>query len=347
MRLRHLGYACLNTTLGTKSRTVRLANLRTEAVIPVIAQNLDDILASLRWNVAHGIRFFRISSDLIPFGPLAAFPFDWAEAFDWKFREIRRLVKAEGLRVTSHPGQYTVLNSPREKVVQDSVEELDHQARVLSLMDPRGTMTLHVGGAYGDKPAAIEAFARNLPRVSAHARARLVLENDDTTFTLAEVVGLAERVGLGVVVDLFHHILNPGTGTAAAHPSGAENLPGAEGQTWDAGLVPLLDRAVATWNGRPPKLHLSSRKPATRTAHADYLDMDDVQTLIELMEQVGAPEAPYDVMIEAKKKEIAVLEVQRFVETGERPARPIPMETVEEAAVAVVDEAPVGDETAQ
>jgi len=328
MRLRHLGYACLNTTLGTRSRTVRLANLRTEAVIPVVAQNLDDVLASLRWNVAHGIRFFRISSDLIPFGPLAAFPFDWAEAFDWKFRQIRGLVKAENLRVTSHPGQYTVLNSPRETVVQNSVDELEHQARVLKLMDPRGTMTLHVGGAYGDKPAALAAFERTLPRLSDDARSRLVLENDDTTFTLSEVVGLAERTGLGVVVDLFHHRLNPGTGTAAAHPSGA---------TEDEGLIPLLGRAAATWNGRPPKLHLSSHKPGTRTGHADFLDMDDVQTLVDLMAQVGEADAPYDLMLEAKRKELAVLEVQRFLDTGERPARPIPMETVEEGDATTVE----------
>ncbi|HEX8298375.1 MAG TPA: UV DNA damage repair endonuclease UvsE [Rubricoccaceae bacterium] len=312
MRLRHLGYACLNTTLGTKSRTVRLANLRTEAVIPVVAQNLDDVLASLRWNVAHGIRFFRISSDLIPFGPLAAFPFDWAEAFDWKFRQIRGLVKAEGLRVTSHPGQYTVLNSPREKVVQDSVDELNHQARVLKLMDPKGTMTLHVGGAYGDKPSAMDAFERNLPRLSDESRSRLALENDDTTYTLAETVGLAERTGLAVIVDLFHHRLNP------------------SGATEDEGLIPLLDRAVATWNGRPPKLHLSSHKPGTRTGHADFLDMDDVQALVDIMTQVGPADAPYDVMLEAKRKELAVLEVQHYIDTGERPARPIPMETIEE-----------------
>ncbi len=312
MRLRHLGYACLNTTLGTKSRTVRLANLRTEAVIPVVARNLDDVLASLRWNVAHGIRFFRISSDLIPFGPLPAFPFDWAEAFDWKFREIRALVKAEDLRVTSHPGQYTVLNSPRETVVQNSVDELEHQARVLALMDPRGTMTLHVGGAYGDKPAALDAFAQNVGRLSDAARSRLILENDDTTFTLAEVVGLAERTGLAVVVDLFHHLLNP------------------SGETWDAGLVPLLDRAVATWGGRPPKMHLSSHRPGTRTGHADFLDMDDVQALVDVMAQVGKADAPYDVMLEAKRKELAVLEVRRFLDTGARPARAVPMESVED-----------------
>ena len=233
--------------------------------------------------------------------------------------------------MTSHPGQYTVLNSPRETVVQASVEELEHQARVLRLMDPKGTMTLHVGGAYGDKPAALDRFAAALPRLSDDARSRLAIENDDTTYTLAETVGLAERVGLPVIVDLFHHRLNPGTGTAAAHPSG---------ETWDTGLVDLvdlLDRAVATWGRRVPKLHLSSHKPGTRTGHADFLDMDDMQTLVDLMENVGPAEAPYDVMLETKKKERAVIEVQHFLDTGERPARAIPMETVDEAETTGVD----------
>ena len=316
MRLRYLGYACLNQTLGTKSRTVRLANLRTETVIPVVVQNLDDVLASLRWNVEQGIRFFRVSSDLIPFGPLPEFPFDWAEAFDWQFREIRRLVKAEGLRVTSHPGQYTVLNSPREKVVRDSVDELDFQAQVLQRMDPKGTMTLHVGGAYGDKGAAMDRFAQNLDLLSADARERLAIENDDTTYTLDETVGLAERTGLPVIVDLFHHLLNP------------------SGETWDAGLTDLMERAMATWGKRVPKLHLSSHKPGTRTGHADFLDMADVDRLLGLMDGVGGADDEYDVMLEAKTKERAVLEVMRYVETGEAPDRAIPMETVEEAETA-------------
>ena len=303
MTLRHIGYACQNTALGTRSRTVRLANLRTEALIPVITQNLQDVRAALRWNVEHGLRFFRISSDLIPFGPLDAFPFDWAEAFDWLFRDIRRLVKAEKLRVTSHPGQYTVLNSPRPEVVDASVAELEHQAHVLRLMDPKGTMTLHVGGAYGDKPSAMDRFAANVERLSEDARRRLILENDDTTYTLAETVELAERTGQAVVVDLFHHKLNP------------------SGATADENLTELLERAVATWNGRPPKLHLSSHKPGSRTGHADFLLMDDVQELIDVMAQVRPVDAPYDVMLEAKQKEQAALEVARYVETGEAPAR--------------------------
>ena len=261
------------------------------------------MLAALRWNVAHGIRFFRISSDLIPFGPLDAFPFDWAEAFDWKFRELRRLVKAEGLRVTSHPGQYTVLNSPRPEVVDASVEELDFQAEVLRRIDPKGTLTLHVGGAYGDKEAAMDRFAQNLDRLGAAARERLIIENDDTTFTLEEVVGLAERTGLRVVVDLFHHKLNPG-----------------EGRTWDDGLVPLMQRAVDTWGGGVPKLHLSSHRAGTRTGHADTVTAADLDALLAVMEAVGTPEAPYDVMLEAKSKEHAVLDVRRYLDTGEPPA---------------------------
>ncbi len=306
MRLRHIGYACQNMTLGTKSRTVRLANLRTEAVIPVIAQNLDDVLAALRWNVAHGLPFFRISSDLIPFGSKPEFPFRWQDAFAWKFDEIRRFVKTHDVRVTSHPGQYTVLNSPRPEVVEAAIEELDFQADVLGRMAPAGTMTLHVGGAYGDRAAALERFEQGLDRLSPDARARLTIENDDTTWSLPEVLTLAEKTGLPVVADLFHHRVFP------------SDTP------WGEGVVELLGRAAATWGKRVPKLHLSSGKPGARTSHADFLDMDDVQTLIDLMEQVPG-DAPYDLMLEAKRKEQAALEVKAFVETGARPARRIPM----------------------
>ncbi|HIL58781.1 MAG TPA: UV DNA damage repair endonuclease UvsE [Rhodothermales bacterium] len=313
MRLRHLGYACQNLTLGTKSRTVRLANVRTETLIPVITQNLEDVERALRWNLEHGLRFFRISSDLIPFGPMDVFPFDWEEAFAWKLKSIRKLVRKEKLRVTSHPGQYTVLNSPRPEVVDASVDELEHQARVLRAMDPKGTMTLHVGGAYGDKPAALERFEQNIARLSDDARQRLAIENDDTTWDLPEVVELAERTGLRVIPDLFHHLVFPD-----------DTLP-------DEELAELLERAAATWGRGVMKLHLSSQKPGTRVSHADFLDMDDVDRLLALMDRVGDADAPYDVMLEAKRKEKAVLEVRRYLETGERPARALPMETVEEA----------------
>lgn len=307
MRLRYLGYACQNLTLGTKVRTVRKANLTAAALRPVVADNLRSLEAMLRWNVRHGIRFFRVSSDLVPFGSLPEFPFDWAEVFAGELEAIRRFVEAERLRVTCHPGQYTVLNSPREDVVAASVRQLEHEARMLACIAPGGTMTLHVGGVYGDREAALARFEANLPRLSDGARAMLALENDDTSWPLADVVALGERTGLPVIVDFFHHRLLP------------------SGATPDDGFLGLLERAMRTWGRRVPKLHLSSHRPGTRTGHADFLDMADVDHLTETMALVGAEDAPYDLMLEAKHKEVACLEVMRYLATGEAPARAIPM----------------------
>ena len=310
MRLRHLGYACTNTTLGTKSRTIRLANLRTEKLIPVITQNLDAIQDILRWNVERDVRFFRISSDLIPFATLPEFPFDWEEAYRWKFDEIRRLVKAEGLRVSSHPGQYTVLNSPDERIVRDAVEELEHQARVLSKIDPKqGTLTLHVGGAYGDKAAATQRFKQNFERLSPDVQNMLTLENDDTTYHLDDVLPLCESLGIPLVFDFFHH---------RCHHVGDCPMDG---------LVEKLERVAKLWGRRVPKCHLSSQRPGpgSPTAHADYVLVEDFQAFLDLMADVGG-DAPYDLMLEAKQKECATLELMTYLKTGAVPERSGPME---------------------
>jgi len=299
MRLRHLGYACQNLTLGVKSRTLRLANLRTETVIPVVAQNLLSIRDMAAWNAEHGIHFLRISSDVVPFATREDFPFDWAKAFDWLFREIRRVVKTHGLRVSAHPGQYTVLNSPKEEVAAEAVRELDHQARLLSLIDPvQGTLTLHVGGAYGDKPAALDRFSQNLEELSDLARGMLTLENDDVTFSLDDVLPLCQRTGLPLVFDYFHHHL--------LHT----------GDDPDNGLPERLAAVAETWGRRVPKLHLSSQQPGGRRgAHADYVRSDDFARLLDIMELVPG-DGPYDLMLEAKQKERATLALMEAARGG-------------------------------
>ena len=303
MRLRHVGYACQNTTLGTVNRTLRLANLRTEKVVPVVTQNLLAIRDMIEWNAAHGIRFLRISSDVVPFATRDDFPFDWAEAFAWLFDDLRRRVKQYDMRVSNHPGQYTVLNSPREEVVVESVKELEHQGRLLRMIDPRqGTLTLHVGGAYGDKPAALDRFRANVERLSPETRAMLTLENDDVTYALDEVLPLCEELGLPLVFDLFHH-----------HVLHRTDDP------YD-GLTERLERVAQTWGPRVPKLHLSSQQPGGRRgAHADRVDLDDMQELIGLMAAVPG-DGPYDVMLEAKEKECAVLDVLAYLEGQPVPA---------------------------
>ena len=119
MKLRHLGYACTNVTLGcTTGRTLRLANLTEERAAAVIAENLATLQNVLSWNVSQDIRFFRVSSAVVPLASHEAFPVDWQMLFAPELAEIRRFVMDNGVRLSMHPGQYTVLNAPRPEVVR-------------------------------------------------------------------------------------------------------------------------------------------------------------------------------------------------------------------------------------
>ena len=127
-----------------------------------------------------------------------------------KWPRFAPFVEANNLRLSMHPGQYTILNAQRPEVVAAAVRELEYHAAFLAATDPRsGTMTLHVGGAYGDKAAALARFAANFPRLSLEAQSRLTLENDDRTFSAGEVLGLCETLGTPMIFDFLHHKLNP------------------------------------------------------------------------------------------------------------------------------------------
>lgn len=294
MHLRYLGYACINRSLErTTGRTFRLANLSADKVREIGGANLDALFEIIRWNVSRDLRFFRVSSGVIPFASHEAFELDWQAMFGPQLARIRDYVEQEGLRLTLHPGQYTVLTSPNSQVVDRSIAELDYQAAFLDAVDPwQGTMTLHVGGAYGDREAAKDRFARAYERLSPSSQARLALENDDTTYGLDEVLAFAQRIGVPMIFDYFHHLVFPGSD--------------------NEGLSEKVEAVVETWGGRVPKFHLSSARPDGRKgAHADLLEEADLQAFLALMDQVPS-DAPYDVMVEAKEKELAVLPLRQY-----------------------------------
>ncbi len=291
MNLRHLGYACTNVTLScTTGRTLRLANLNEARAAEVITENLNTLMDVLRWNLERDIRFFRVSSAVIPLASHEAFTLEWRTHFAAELAEIRTFVTENGLRLSMHPGQYIVLNAPRPEVVQKAAQELEYHAAFLDAVDPaQGTMTLHVGGAYGDKAASLARFAENFTRLSPAAQRRLTLENDDRTYTAGEVLGLCEQLGVPMIFDFWHHKLNP---TA---------------ETWDADLDALLPRIANTWGERVPKLHLSSGR-GLGTAHADLIEPVDFGQVEHFLGSFGK-DKPYDLMLEAKLKEVALLEL--------------------------------------
>lgn len=296
MRLRHLGYAGQNLSTGcTTGRTLRLANLTPERVAEVTAANLADLRSILAWNVDHGIHFFRMGSSLVPFASHPDFAFDWESYFEEDLAEIARFVDENQLRLSMHPGQYTVLNSPTDSVVTNAINELEYHASVLKKLAPEsGTYTLHLGGAYGDREAALLRLVDNAERLSPDARGRLALENDDKIFDVDDALWVADRLGAPVVFDIFHHRYLNRRGNPYAQ------------------LSELLEQVIATWGSHVPKLHLSSAREPTKSAHAEYIEPQDLIETLEVAARVGGTR-PFDLMLEAKAKDLALLDARSSV----------------------------------
>jgi UV DNA damage endonuclease len=290
MKLRYIGYACINRTLDlTTGRTLRLSNLDEEYVAEIITENLSNLRKILAWNVEHGLKMFRISSSVVPFASHPEFPLDWRAHFADELAGIRRMAEQHELRLSMHPGQYTVLNSKKDDVVERAIAEIDYHARFLDAVTRHGgDIIIHVGGAYGDKDKSRQRFADNFTRLSKASQRQLIIENDDTVYNVDEVLELCADIGRPLVFDIFHHQCNPAT------------------EDWRDDLVGRLEEVVATWQDRPPKCHISTGREGTRTSHADYISAEDFDTFVDLMAQVDG-DAPFDLMVEAKEKDKAAL----------------------------------------
>ncbi|MGZ5243390.1 MAG: UV DNA damage repair endonuclease UvsE [Bacteroidia bacterium] len=290
MKLRKIGYACINLSQDlTTGGTFRLANLTNARIEETIIRNIDALKKILLWNVENDIKLFRIASSFIPFASHPNFTFPWQNRFKEDFAEIKHFVKENGLRLSMHPGQYTVLNSPTENIVNNSIAELEWQAELLHLLDPDGgVMVLHVGGVYGNKAAAMNRFIRNFERLSPVVQHYLGLENDDKSYTLDDVLHICQAIKIPLVFDIFHHRCN------------------FAGESWQQNLLTRLETGMQTWYDKTPKLHISSQKEGTKTSHSDLILQQDFDVLTEIMGQLRT-HANFDLMVEAKLKEQAAL----------------------------------------
>ena len=97
-----------------------------------------------------------------------------------------------------------LLASPRPEVVASASAELEYQGLLAQLVGA-DTINLHVGGAYGDKPAALARFSRSFSRLSYRVRRRLSVENDDTSYTVRDLLPLCGALSIPLVYDVHHH----------------------------------------------------------------------------------------------------------------------------------------------
>jgi UV DNA damage endonuclease len=278
-----LGYACVNVTLARKIRSLRLATLHAQG-LPYLQQLVDenmDLLAEiLRWNREHQISFFRISSDLVPLGSHKEV--DLASLHFPRAQEIAALT--HDMRISMHPGQYTLLSADGT-VWENSLQDLRYHALLLDLFQhPAGDIVLHGGGVYGDREATAARIRAHILALPTSMRRHLRLENDERCWSVTELLPICEETRTPLIVDNLHHQLN--------------------------GEMPLAElpwqRIQATWQGRRPKLHYSEQDPSKRPgAHSDYIS---APAFLACQEQI--PLEAYDVMLECKAKELALLRLR-------------------------------------
>jgi len=286
------------------------------ASAPHLRQSLERLTRILDYLERHDVRMYRLATALAPYAShpeLTQFHGQVEECAE-ELAVIGRRVREQGVRLSSHPGQYTVLNSEDSGVQAAAAAELEVQA---SLFDAMGlgheaVVVLHVGGTAGGLERACDRFVGGFEQLSESARARLVIENDDRSFGLTDVIGLADRLGLRVVWDVLHHRCND--------PAGLTNRE-------------ALAAALATWpDGEVPKIHYSSPRldieerkvrkgrrverrlvlPPLR-AHADLIEPSGFEQFLR--------ECPtgrdFDVMLEAKAKDLALMRLrEQLVERG-------------------------------
>ncbi|KAI8989013.1 UV-endonuclease UvdE-domain-containing protein [Trametes punicea] len=335
-----LGYACLNTVLRALkpepvfcSRTLRIDTiLKPEFGMDYCKElgrrNAADLARLIQWNEENHIKFLRVSSEMFPFASHDKYGYT-LEYAEKELKAAGDLAKRYGHRLTSHPGQFTQLGSPRDVVVDAAIRDLDYHCQMFRYMglDQDSVMIIHMGGIFGDKQATIERFKEVYrTRLTDEMRARLVLENDEMCYNADDLLPVSEELNIPLVFDYHHNWIYP------------SELP----------IPELIERINAVWHrkGIKPKQHLSSPCPGAETVMEKRKHADRCYEL--------PPELPddMDLMIEAKDKEQAVFHLYRIYNLHpvvyenlrpEKPATPFPRMLKAQAAEAAANGEGEGD----
>lgn len=280
----------------TSSGTFRLASYSVGRMQETISRNLDCLQRILYFNKKNSISFFRITSNLIPFASHVINAYPWQDEFKDDFARIGEFIRENDMRVGMHPGQYSLLNALDQSIVDNSIAEIGYHADVLDLMglDSTAKIQIHVGGAYGDKSAAIQRFIENYAKAPEKIKKRLVIENDERLYTVADCLKINTTTGIPVLLDILHHELN----------NNGESI----GE--------VLIQAATTWresDGKPIIDYADQDPEKRRGAHAFGIDAHKFEKFLEIIKTTNRD---IDIMLESKGKEKTALEAMAVLDSS-------------------------------
>jgi UV DNA damage repair endonuclease len=274
------------------------------------------MLVSRVGDLDNGLRMVRLSSDILPVYTESSWRYFWqlpdvqryAEA---AFAKVGRLARDRGVRLSFHPGQFTVLASDNPEIVERSIEEFEYHATMAAWMGfaqrfQDFKINVHIAGRAG--PAGIrQAYSR----LSTEARNTITVENEEISYGLDDCLSLADIVP--TVLDIHHHWCREGVYIDPTSDS--------------------VKRVVDSWRGVRPAMHYSvsredilvdhprDRLPDFKTlaesgyrkqklrAHSDFYWNNEVNCwALSFLPQ-------FDIMCESKAKNLASRRLYEFHKT--------------------------------
>lgn len=281
-----IGYACTPITTNAKTnRRILLKDFSKSKFLSITKQNLEDLQKILEWNIKNDIYLFRIGSDIIPLGSHEINNINWQKEFKDKLESIGTFIKNNNIRVSMHPGQYTVINTPKEDILYKSIKDIEYHCKFLDSLniDYKNKIILHIGGVYGDKKLAKENFLKGFNKFSDSSKKRLVIENDERNFSLDDVLDISSKINIPVIFDNLHNICYGDNSYS---------------------LKEIYSLVIKTWNKKLDgnmKVHYSQQNIFKKKgSHSSSIS---INSFLDYYEEVK--EFSPDIMLEVKDKDIS------------------------------------------
>lgn len=308
MTIVRLGYVAMSMELknASPSKTMTFTQFQKiddrEAALRKLERialtNLHNTLRLLKHNAASDIHFYRLTSRLIPLANHEELlDWDYLEPLKESLQELGEFINQHKMRVDFHPDHFVLINSPKEKILKDSLKTLKLHYRLLKGMkvNPTHRCVMHVGGNYKETENSLERFVDNWMLVPRGIQKMIMLENDDTSFTLDDTLYLCEKLEIPLVFDYHHHL---------AHH---------QNEDWTSNW----ERIVNTWEQSPLpiKMHISSPKSESEFRH--HADFVDSKMFFQFLNEIKGSVPQIDCMIEAKGKDKALFKLVKELKTRE------------------------------
>jgi UV DNA damage endonuclease len=272
-------------------RTLQLGRFQqgayTKAYIrDVYINNINEIIKLVPKLVANKLKLFRLSSNLFSLSEYNKDILDNDEQISLLLAKLGNAFMSAGIRVTTHPDQFVVLSSDNPITVKNAIKELTHHAWVFDKMglSVSRNAAINIHGGKSNRAQQLISVVRNLPD---NVRNRLTFENDESAYSIVDLLSVYESTGVPIVWDSHHHTFNDG----------------------GLSLDDAYSLSVYTWkaSGCKPLQHLSNTTPGLengsftdRRKHSDYIHyVPDCQREGLLVDVI-------DVDVEAKMKNLAV-----------------------------------------